>query len=388
MKEPTGMLKPALQALPQIKDRMTFLYLERCQINRQDSAITVLDEEGIIHIPAATISVLLLGPGTTVTHRAMELIGDAGVSIVWVGERGVRYYAGERPLTHRAGLLIRQAELVSDKKLHLQVVRKMYQLRFPGEDISKLTLPQLRGREGARVRHVYQKAAEEWGVTWNNTTWKPIDLDGIHLMKRPLPKGTTVDVLPEGFSKAAHYQKAQRMQAARIQKTIIHGDYTVIDLETSGLHAEIDKILELGAIRIRSQDCIEKFSVLLKNNRPISQKVVQLTGITEQVLQQEGIALADGLRAFLDFIGNDMLVGHNVQFDFAFLREACRQSGLKMPTNRCRDTLDIARKRLKGIQNYKLATLAEYFSLDSTQAHRVLPDCDTTHQIYQKLQQK
>lgn len=169
---------------------------------------------------------------------------------------------------------------------------------------------------------------------------------------------------------------------------MIHGDYTVIDLETSGLRAETDEILELGAIRIRNQDCIEKFSVLLKNNRPISQKVVQLTGITEQVLQQEGIALADGLRAFLDFIGNDMLVGHNVQFDFAFLREACRQSGLKMPTNRCRDTLDIARKRLKGIQNYKLATLAEYFSLDSTQAHRVLPDCDTTHQIYQKLQQK
>lgn len=73
--------------------RMTFLYLERCQINRQDSAITVIDEEGIVLIPAAAISVLLLGPGTTVTHRAMELIGDAGVCIIWVGEHGVRYYA-------------------------------------------------------------------------------------------------------------------------------------------------------------------------------------------------------------------------------------------------------------------------------------------------------
>ncbi len=175
MSEIPGMVRPELQSMPQIKDRMTFLYLERCQLNRQDSAITVLDEESIVHIPAAAITVLLLGPGTAVTHRAMELIGDAGVSVVWVGEHGVRYYAGGRPLTHRSGLLIRQAALVSDKKKHLQVVRKMYQLRFPGEDISALTLPQLRGREGARVREVYRRAAEEWGVEWNGRLYDPED---------------------------------------------------------------------------------------------------------------------------------------------------------------------------------------------------------------------
>lgn len=173
MKEPHGMLKPDLQALPQIRDRMTFLYLERCQINRQDSAITVIDEEGIVLIPAAAISVLLLGAGTTVTHRAMELIGDAGVCIIWVGEHGVRYYASGRPLTHKAGLLMRQAALASNQKQHLEVVRKMYQLRFPGEDISHLTLPQLRGREGARVRSAYRRAAEEWGIDWNGRVYDP-----------------------------------------------------------------------------------------------------------------------------------------------------------------------------------------------------------------------
>ena len=173
MKEPHGMLKPDLQALPQIRDRMTFLYLERCQINRQDSAITVMDEEGIVLIPAAAISVLLLGPGTTVTHRAMELIGDAGVCIIWVGEHGVRYYASGRPLTHKAGVLMRQAALDSNQKQHLEVVRKMYQLRFPGEDISHLTLPQLRGREGARVRSAYRRAAEEWGIDWNGRVYDP-----------------------------------------------------------------------------------------------------------------------------------------------------------------------------------------------------------------------
>ena len=71
------MIKPTVQSLPQIKDRMTFIYLERCRINREDGAITATDENGVIHIPAAAVSVLLLGPGTDVSHRAMELIGSS-----------------------------------------------------------------------------------------------------------------------------------------------------------------------------------------------------------------------------------------------------------------------------------------------------------------------
>lgn len=151
MDEMPGMIRPDLQALPQVKDRMTFLYLEHCTLGRQDGAITVTDEKGIVQIPAAGISVLLLGPGTRVTHRAMELMGDTGVGAVWVGEHGVRYYAHGRPLTTHSQLLLRQAELVSNTRKHLDVVRKMYQLRFPDEDISRLTMQQLRGRRGRAV---------------------------------------------------------------------------------------------------------------------------------------------------------------------------------------------------------------------------------------------
>ncbi len=71
MDEMPGMIRPDLQALPQVKDRMTFLYLEHCTLGRQDGAITVTDEKGVVSIPAAGISVLLLGPGTRVTHRAL-----------------------------------------------------------------------------------------------------------------------------------------------------------------------------------------------------------------------------------------------------------------------------------------------------------------------------
>ena len=168
-----GMERPALQALPQIGDRLTFLYLEHCQINREDSAILIRDDRGTTRIPAAAITVLLLGPGTTVTHRAIELIGDAGVGIVWVGEHGVRFYAGGRSLTHRAHLLMKQAQLVSNQRSHLAVVRKMYQLRFPDEDVSGLTTQQLRGREGSRVRKAYRTAAKKWDIPWNGREFDP-----------------------------------------------------------------------------------------------------------------------------------------------------------------------------------------------------------------------
>lgn len=171
----TGMIRPELQALPQISDRMSFLYLERCTLNRQDGAITVNDERGCVFVPAASISVLMLGPGTRVTHRAMELIGDAGVSVLWVGEQGVRYYAGGRALTHRASLLLRQAELVSNSRSHLNVVRQMYRMRFPGEDVSHLTMQQLRGREGARIRAVYRDESKRWKVPWNGRDYDPSD---------------------------------------------------------------------------------------------------------------------------------------------------------------------------------------------------------------------
>lgn len=178
MRNVPGMEKPELQALPQIKDRLSFLYLEHCLINRQDGAITVTDARGTVHVPAASLSVLLMGPGTNVSHRAMELIGNAGTSVIWVGEHSVRYYAHGHPLTHSARLLIRQAELVSNVRTRVAVARKMYQLRFPNEDVSSLTMQQLRGREGSRIRSVYRLASKKTGVPWNGREYDPDNYGG------------------------------------------------------------------------------------------------------------------------------------------------------------------------------------------------------------------
>lgn len=170
-----GIERPELQALPTMKERISFLYLERCLISRQDNAITVTDMRGTVHVPAAALSVILLGPGTNVSHRAMELIGDTGASVLWVGERGVRYYAHGRPLTHSARLLIAQAALVSNTRSRLAVARRMYAMRFIDEDVSQLTMQQLRGREGARIRAVYRRISKITGVLWNGREYDPND---------------------------------------------------------------------------------------------------------------------------------------------------------------------------------------------------------------------
>ncbi|MBQ9903451.1 MAG: type I-E CRISPR-associated endonuclease Cas1 [Synergistaceae bacterium] len=186
MSEIPGMIRPDILDLPQISDRMTFIYLEHCKLNRQDSSITVLDENGITHIPSAVISVLLLGPGTDISHRAMELIGDSGISVCWIGEHGVRYYAGGRALTHSSRLILRQAELVTNQRKHADVVRKMYVMRFPDEDVSDMTIQQLRGKEGSRVRKIYKEESKKWNVAWNGREYDPEDFTASDLINQTL----------------------------------------------------------------------------------------------------------------------------------------------------------------------------------------------------------
>ncbi len=159
-------------------DRISFLYLERCAVNRDSSAITATDEHGTVHVPAASVGVLIMGPGTTVTHQAILLLSDSGSTMVWVGEHGVRYYAHGASLARSARLLEAQAAAVSHTKERLRVARAMYQMRFPDEDVSSLTMQQLRGREGARIRRTYREHSDRTGVKWSRRTYDIDDWEG------------------------------------------------------------------------------------------------------------------------------------------------------------------------------------------------------------------
>ncbi|MGO4954444.1 type I-E CRISPR-associated endonuclease Cas1e [Ligilactobacillus ruminis] len=186
MARKTGADKPKLYELERVSDRITFLYLEHAKVNRQDSAITVTDDKGVVYVPAAIISVLMLGPGIDITHRAMELIGDSGMSVVWVGEYGVKQYAHGRALNHSSTLLEKQAKLVSNTRSRIDVARKMYQLRFPNEDVSRYTMQELRGKEGSRVRKVYRKESEKTGVEWTRREYNPDNFESSNPINQAL----------------------------------------------------------------------------------------------------------------------------------------------------------------------------------------------------------
>lgn len=165
--------KTEIPEVPRISDRVTFIYVEHARINRLDGAVTVAESRGIVRIPAAMIGVLLLGPGTEISHRAMELLGDTGTSVAWVGEYGIRNYAHGRSLSHSSRLLVKQAELVSNRRSRLKVARAMYEMRFPNEDVSSLTMQQLRAKEGARIRKIYHQMSEQYKVEWNGRVYDP-----------------------------------------------------------------------------------------------------------------------------------------------------------------------------------------------------------------------
>ena len=174
MKVEASYKKPDLTELGRTEDRITFLYIEHAKLYRKDGAVEVRDEEGIVYVPAAIISVLLLGPGVDVTHRAMELMGDSGMAVVWVGEQGVRQYAHGRALNRSSRLLEAQAKLVSNVRSRVAVARKMYQLRFPDE-------------EGTRVRRVYREQAKKTGVKWSKREYKVDDFES----ETPINKALT-----------------------------------------------------------------------------------------------------------------------------------------------------------------------------------------------------
>lgn len=173
-----GATPPTSHELTRSSERLSFIYVEHSVIHREDSAITATDTQGTVHIPAASLGALLLGPGTRVTHHAMMLLAECGATAVWVGERGVRYYAHGSSLAKTARLLQAQADKVSNVRKRLEVAREMYNMRFPDEDVSELTMQQLRGKEGARVRRIYREHSERTGVAWNSRKYDPNNFDG------------------------------------------------------------------------------------------------------------------------------------------------------------------------------------------------------------------
>ena len=156
-----------LHELPKLRDSLSYLYVEHVRIQQKHKAVELLDQDGRTMVPAAALSVLMLGPGTAITHAAVKALADNGCLVVWCGEEGMRCYAQGGGETRKAYHLLKQAELVSDAQKRLEVVLRMYRQRFGGDLDPELNLFQIRGKEGARVRQAYAEASRRYGVPWH-----------------------------------------------------------------------------------------------------------------------------------------------------------------------------------------------------------------------------
>ena len=226
----------------------------------------------------------------------------------------------------------------------------------------------------------------------HNTTWEPVDLDGIKLMRRPLPAARKSDGAEKeeqrhqgAKSRAEQLYMAERMAKARAKKQFQEG-YVVLDIETTGTSLEKDEIIEIGALKVESGAVTEEFSMLTRINGEIPVEIQKLTGITEKELQSMGRPLEEVLEKLFEFAGNRIIVGHNVTFDYNFIRAACRKMKLEMRLGTAsRDTLALSRRKIKGVGSYQLEALMKHLGYEVSNAHRALADCYFTWQLYQKL---
>ena len=161
-----------------------------------------------------------------------------------------------------------------------------------------------------------------------------------------------------------------------------------IDLETTGFNPHNDEIIEIGALKVTNGVVIERFQKLIKINKQLSQEIVNITGITEDLLEKDGIPIEDALKEMLKFIGDRKMIGHNlIDFDLKFLQHQLKKAGLSQIGNPMEDTLKMSKVMLKKAKDHKLITISNHLGHypDPAKMHRSIADCEVCSEVYRRL---
>ncbi len=163
----------------------------------------------------------------------------------------------------------------------------------------------------------------------------------------------------------------------------IDGELIVFDIETTGLSRETDRITEIGAVRIKNREIVEEFQTFVNPEIPISEKITELTGITDEMVAGAPKE-KEAVEAFIKFAGNGVLIAHNADFDTSFIRAVCARQNIAYKFNRL-DTVGLCRAALPNLKNHKLDTVAKEYELGDFNHHRAIDDAKTLAGIFQKL---
>ena len=162
-------------------------------------------------------------------------------------------------------------------------------------------------------------------------------------------------------------------------------DYTVFDLETTGVSPQKDKVIEISAIKVRNGQVVDEFSSLVNPMRNIPYGATRVNGITDEMVADKPV-FEKVLGDFLDFIEDDILVGHNIHdFDMKFIHRDCEAFFRMFLGNDYVDTLPLARKCLPQLGHHKLTDLALYYKISINGAHRALNDCRMNQLVFERL---
>lgn len=162
-------------------------------------------------------------------------------------------------------------------------------------------------------------------------------------------------------------------------------DFTALDVETTGLNPKTDKLIEIGAVKVRDGKIAEHFHSLVYPGRKLEERITLLTGITDEMLA-DAPQIDEVLPKLLAFIGDDVLVGHRVLFDFSFIKKAAVNMKLSFEKKGI-DTLKIARQFLPELPSKRLGDLCEYYQIP-IDAHKAESDAGAAALLYFKLAER
>lgn len=161
-------------------------------------------------------------------------------------------------------------------------------------------------------------------------------------------------------------------------------EYVVFDIETTGLNKEKCKIIEIGAVKIRNREIVDRYSTFIDPGEKLSDEIVDLTNITDDMLEGQR-PIETVLPEFLDFVGDDVLVAHNASFDTGFVRIKAEELGIEYKKNTILDTLELSRTLLKELKKHKLDVVAKHLGVSLEGHHRAVNDAEATAEIFLKL---
>ena len=163
-------------------------------------------------------------------------------------------------------------------------------------------------------------------------------------------------------------------------------EYTVVDIETTGFSPQKNKIIEIAAVKVKNGKVVDKFQKLVNPEERINYYITNLTGISNDMVSKAD-KIDSVILEFKEFVGDSVIVGHNVNFDINFLYDNLYNVSGGYLMNDFIDTMYMSKELLPGLSNYKLESLVDHFNFSYEGAHRALNDCIFTYECYEKMKE-